>query len=135
VTEGGRRVEHNAEPFVQARPDARIERTRDLIVLNLPTPRPGNEDVDELTLVVSPEGVELRLPQTEWTMGAYGPAQSSKFLRRYTMAQVQRIATAEILGTLAALYRKNLKKCRMCGARFLAIGKCHACAEAGGLVF
>ena len=74
-TDGPRHVDKLAERVLRFLPDATIERTRDVIQVDWR----GEEGI---VVVVTPEALEFRLPTIEWTMGAYGPEESSRFWKR-----------------------------------------------------
>lgn len=70
-----------------------------------------------MTIVVTPEALELRLPAVEWTMGAYGPARSSELWRRLLFKDIDGPeGVAKHLRRLErALKRRMANRCNKCG--------------------
>lgn len=137
-SEGGfTKAERQALQVIAWRSPHVVERTRNVIEVRFPDLR----DRDfELTLLVTAEAVELRLPTIEWTMGAYAPAMSSVLWKRLTWAKVEEAGVATVLDRLAAALGRTLRTCRHCREKFLpsrmAGRACHGCAtEFEGVVY
>jgi hypothetical protein len=130
VTDGGRQVERNAARVLDLYPAANVERTRDAIQIDIRTDTDGERGV---TVLVTPEAYELRLPTIEWTAGAYGPADSTRYITR---AKAHRL-TDEVLASLLqeAIARRDAEfvPCRYCGCptppEHRHRDACHGCAE------
>ncbi len=103
-----------------------LTRTRDAIEIRYPE---GAEADDQLVLLATPEALELRLPDIEWTRGSYGPAASSTLWRRIPWPE----PTARDLTALAEAHQARKRPCRHCHRRFVPArmtgSACHACAS------
>jgi hypothetical protein len=105
------------------------DRTRDVIQLGVPT---GIEEDDRIVILVTAEAFEIRLPTVEWTMGAYGPALTSKLWRRPRVS-VGLPAVADLIQGAIEVRWKQFRVCKYCGERFPPEHRhgnvCHGCAE------
>lgn len=104
-------VEKNAARLLDLLPSVVEGRTRDCIQINYG----GQEGI---VILVTAEAIELRLPTVEWTMGAYGPAASSRLWKRVEFCEM---ADAKLISLLndALKQRKNeFRKCRYCERKF-----------------
>jgi len=125
--EGLLRVEENALRVLACLPEARLERTRDAIQIDF-----GDED-EGITVLVTAETIELRLPTVEWTCGAYGPAGSSRRWKRLRPDAVSDEQLRELVHQAMEARRAEFKRCRYCGHSFPPENRrgnvCHGCAE------
>jgi hypothetical protein len=112
-SEGPRRVDVNAARALAALPGATVTRTRDVVQFDL--------DLDEsgVTVLVTVEAIEFRLPTVEWTTGYAGPAASSRLWKRVPWASIG--ASDERLASLVemalARRRRDYATCRYCRSR------------------
>ena len=124
---GLRRVEENALRVLACFPGARLERTRDAIQIDF-----GDED-QGITVLVTAETIELRLPTVEWTCGAYGSAGSSRRWRRIRPEAVSDEQLREFVHKAREARRAEFKRCKYCGQSFPPEHRhgnaCHGCAE------
>lgn len=119
-----------ADQLLDCLPGAHFSRTRDVIeVIAI------DDEGRGVILLVTPDGVEIRLPRTQWVR-PYLPIPSSRFWKRIkthgpedvpaVMAHVRRAQRAR---------EREFRKCRHCGAKFPLehyhpeIRCCHGCAE------
>lgn len=130
ATDGGRLVEANAARILDLYPNAHVARTRDVIQIDIRT------DADEargVTVLVTPEAYELRLPTVEWTAGPYGPAASSRYLKRVRARTAEGQALDELLGDAIARRDAEFVPCRYCGRPTAPEHRhrdtCHGCTE------
>jgi hypothetical protein len=124
---GLRQVEEAALRVLDLLPGATVERTRDVIQIEF-----GGEA--GLVAVVTCEALELRLPSVEWTMGAYGPATSSRLWRRVSRSRLGRKKLERLLLEARQARADEFSRCRFCGGEFppertIEKDVCHACAE------
>jgi len=126
TADGLRVVERNALRVLACCPCCILERTRDVIQLSVPGDR-------GIVVVVTPEAIEIRLPTVEWTMGAYGPADSSRLWRRLGADRVSDDQLRELLERAVQVRAAQFKPCRWCHARLPPEHRhgavCHDCAE------
>ena len=103
-----------------------MERTRDVIQIE----HGGDEGI---IAVVTAEALELRLPTIEWTMGAYGPARSSRLWRRIEWRDLQEEDLSKQLAAARRARRREFRKCKYCGERFSPEHRtgdaCHGCTS------
>jgi hypothetical protein len=130
VSEGGRLVEYNAARVLNLYPSAHVTRTRDAIQVDVRT------DADEergVTVLVTPEAFEIRLPTIEWTMGAYGPVHSTRYVKRVGADGLMDTALADLLANAITKRDAEFIPCRFCGTPTPPEhrhGKaCHGCSE------
>jgi len=134
--EGFREFERLALEILDIRTDSVLERTRDAIEIRLPDSR----DRDwTLVVLLTPDSVDFRFPQIDWTMGAYGPALSSTSWRRMSLQECTRPMDV-YLAEHKESFENTLQECRHCEKRFLpsrmACESCQGCAERfEGVVF
>jgi len=128
------RVERNASRVLRLVTATSVERTRDVVQIDV-----GDER--GIVIVVTPDTIELRLPTVEWTRGAYGPRPSS---RPWTCLDPDQLDDSELLASIdqARTAREaEFTVCRYCGLSFppehrIAEDVCHGCASAQeGVVF
>lgn len=126
-SEGLLRVERNAELLFRAQYWALLERTRDVIQLM----EPGENGI---TVIVTREAYEFRLPTVEWTCPGRGPALSSRLWQRVEAdAQTPQTLLEKIEAVREARIHET-STCRFCGRRFPPEHRheedvCHGCAE------
>jgi len=124
--EGRRRVEENALRVLDCLPHALVRRTRDVIELD-------RGDERGIVVLVTAEAFEFRLPTTEWTMGAYGPAESSRLWRRVETDDLDDKGLAQLVKKALRARAAQFKGCRYCGKEFPPEHRhgrvCHGCAE------
>ncbi len=125
--EGLRLLEQTALQVLDLLPGAHVERTRDVIQIEWG----GDEGI---VVLVTPEIIELRLPTVEWTRGAYGPAPSSRYLRRLRADSLNETRLREWVDKAKEVRRKEFRECKFCGERFptehlFDRHTCHACAS------
>lgn len=126
-SDGLRRVEQNALRVLELLPGVIEGRTRDCIQIDYH----GEEGI---VILVTAEAIELRLPTVEWTMGAYGPAASSRLWKRVEFHEMTDIEIISLLNDALKQRKSELKECRYCGRKFLpehryADDVCQSCAE------
>jgi hypothetical protein len=93
-------------------------------------------------VLVTREALELRLPTTEWTMGAYGPSAASKLWKRISWDELtgDRVLTDWVRKAKKARERQY-RTCRYCSGSFplehmFRKDVCHGCASAHeGMVY
>lgn len=129
--EGLRRCESNALRLLRLIPGARFaERTRDCLQIELPS---GAEPDDNLVILVTAEGFDVRSPDIEWTCGAYGPARASH--RKKTLRPG--VTDEELATAVEHVRQKRLTEfftCSYCGRRVPPERRhsksvCHGCAS------
>jgi hypothetical protein len=135
--DGLRAVERAALGIVDWRRPVEVSRGRDVIEIRFPDP--GDEDLD-LTVLVTGEAIELRLPTIEWTMGSFGPARSSELWKRLPLSEIPAGGAHELLGELHRALLRRLRTCKHCRRRFLPArmtrNSCHGCAsDVEGVVY
>jgi len=132
--DGPRIVERHAAKFLELLPGAHMERTRDVIQID----HGGQEGI---VVVVTPEDIEFRLPTVEWTMGAYGPCESSRLWKRVGTDELDDEMLPDLIRRAKQARKRQYRKCRHCGRRVptehrYSADVCHACAsEHEGVVF
>ena len=130
VTHGGRHVERNAARVLEHYSTAHIERTRDANQIDIRTDTDGERGV---TVLVTPEAYELRLPTIEWTACAYGPAASTRYFKRVNAHRLTDEALASLLQEAIARRDAEFIPCRYCGRPTPPEHRhrdvCHGCAE------
>lgn len=108
-------------------PDATVERTRDAIQL-------GNiEDERAVTVLITPEAIEIRLPTLEWPH-PHVPGVSSRLWKRLRWAGLTKKRLHRLLDEATATRAAEFSKCRSCGESFPPerlheVDVCHGCAE------
>ena len=129
-SDGERLVEHHAARVLELYPLAHVSRTLDAIQIDIHTDPDGERGV---TVLVTPEAYELRLPTTEWTAGAYGPAGSTRYLKRVTTRKTAGEALDAIIRDAIARRDAEFQPCRYCERptppEHSHRDVCHACAE------
>ena len=129
-SDGGRLVERNAARVLDLYPHAHVSRTRDAIQIDIHTDPDGERGV---TILVTPEAYELRLPTIEWTSGAYGPAASTRYLKRVTTRKASGEALEALIRDAIARRDAEFRPCRYCSRPTPPEHRhrdvCHACAE------
>lgn len=131
---GLRRAEENAERVLTFVPGAEVERTRDCLQIDY-----GGEE--GIVVLVMAEAIEVRLPMVEWTMGAYGPALSSRLWRRVKVDALTDEKLKCLLSEGLEVRRAEFKECRYCGRMVPPEHRhsddvCHSCAsEHMGVVY
>jgi hypothetical protein len=130
VTDGGRQVERNAARVLDLYPTANVERTRDAVQIDIRTDADGERGI---TVLVTPEAYELRLPTIEWTAGACGPADSTRYIKRVKAQRLTDEALASRLQEAIARRDAEFVPCRYCGRptppEHQHRDACHGCAE------
>lgn len=125
-SDGPRCVEKNAERVLALLPESIIERTRDCIQINY-----GGEE--GIVILVTPEIIELRLPTVEWTMGAYGPAASSRLWKRVEISKTTDVELETLLKKALKKRQSEFRNCRYCRKRnppeYMDGDVCQECAE------
>lgn len=125
---GLRPLEHRALAVLRWREGGVLERTRDAIQVTFADPTDGDA---ELSALLTPEALELRLPTIEWTAGSHGPFLGSRLWRRVPWARIAEGQEGAWLDELAAAYGRHLRKCVRCQQTFLpsrmAGRTCHGC--------
>jgi hypothetical protein len=126
--DGFRQAEELAIRVLECLPDGEVERTQDAIQIEH-----GGER--GLVVLVTAEAVEIRLPTTEWTQGAYGPTPSSRLWKRVRAARVSegQLELADLLRKAREARAREFKVCRYC-KEVLPVehrhgNVCHACSE------
>jgi hypothetical protein len=128
-----RLLEVLADVLLNILPGAISMRTRDVIQIDYR----GEQGI---TILLTPEVLEMRLPTIIWTQGAHGPVPSSRLWKRLPLA---RVGDPNELGTLdrlqeltkACLERRSreFKLCRYCKEKFpierMSGRACHGCAS------
>ena len=101
-------VERHALELQHLWPGAVLSRTRDAIQLDY-----GGEE--GITVLVTAEALELRLPTVEWTMGSYGPAATSRLWKRVPWEQhIKPERLLELLEAALAERQAEFSTCRFC---------------------
>lgn len=127
---GLRQLEEFACRILEQAPEASVTRTRDVIQLDL-----GDvNDIHGLTILVTAEAIELRFPSIEWTMGAYGPAETSSLWKRLKAEELDDDKLSEWLVKAKNARQKEFRECRFCHKWFPPDylhnkNTCHVCAE------
>ncbi len=128
---GLRNVEQHAIRILELLPNAKVERTRDVIQIEH-----DDRDMDGVVVVVTSEAVEFRLPTVEWTGGAYGPANTSRLWKRVTWVKLE--AEPGLLPTIIAdaknARRAEFVACKYCNRMVPTENRingnvCHGCAS------
>jgi hypothetical protein len=126
-------AERNAARVLRLVPDRRIDRTRDVVQVDV-----GDER--GIVVVVTAEAIELRLPTIEWC-GPHDPRRSSRLWKRLDPDELD---DAELLAKLSearAAREAEFRVCRYCGGSFppehrIRADVCHGCAsEHEGVAF
>ena len=132
-SEGPRLVDINAARVLAVLPGASVSRTRDAVQLDAEFEDGG------VSVLVTPEAVELRLPTVEWTTGYAGPVASSRLWKRvlWTSIAASDEQLAALIEQALARRRREYATCRFCRGRVPRehrIGRaCHGCASGHGL--
>jgi hypothetical protein len=126
--DGLRQAEELAIRVLKFLPDGEVERTRDAIQIEH-----GGER--GLVVLVTAEAVEIRLPTTEWTQGAYGPAPSSRLWKRVRTARVSEgpLDLADLLRKAREARAREFRMCKYCKEELPVEHRqgnvCHGCSE------
>jgi hypothetical protein len=125
-SDGSLKVEINAKRVLNLLPTSTVERTRDCIQIDY-------EGEKDIVILVTPESIELRLPTVEWTMGAYGPAASSRFWKHIESKTTDE-ELENLLEEALKKRRSEFKDCQYCRNSFPPEHRhsedvCHGCAE------
>lgn len=120
-------LEKNALKILKHLEGAIVERTSDSIQINY-------NDLKGITVLVTSEAFEIRLPTIEWAGGAYDPVQTSDLWKRI---EIEEINDDEIQGLLHLGLKeqvKHLGTCEYCKKEFHESQMdgetvCHGCAE------
>jgi hypothetical protein len=123
---GFRQVERNALKVLDLMPLGRLTRTRDVIQID-----DGGER--GLSVLVTAEAIEFRLPMVEWTAGAYGPASCTRLWKRYQFAALSDKRLASLIRAATEARRNEFISCRYCQRLIPTEHRngdvCHGCAE------
>ena len=126
---GPRRVDNVALQLVELLPDSILERTRDVIQIE-------TRDEPGVVLLVTAESIELRLPTTEWTQGAYAPAPSSRYWKRTKVPSPGKLNMKKVKALIdeaRSVRAAEYVACRFCGKKCPPEHRhgdvCHGCAE------
>lgn len=126
--EGLRAVEANAERVLGLLPGAAVTRTRDAIQIDSGGQR-------GITVLVTAEAFELRLPTEEWVHDPCPPpAECSCLWRRVKAAGLSDEKLATLLKEARQARLDQFKKCKHCGEEFPPERRhsrnvCHGCAS------
>lgn len=92
--------------------------------------------------LITAEAAEIRLPTTEWTCGAYGPRESTRFWKRVSLQGPRSSYKKldEVIGAAIEARKAEFRPCCFCKGEFppehMADDACHGCASAErGIVF
>ena len=120
-----RRFEEQAMEVLRLFPEAAVERTRDVIQINV-------RDTRGIVLLLTPETLELRLPTVEWH-GPHSPALSSSLWKRVKWGNMSRRRLQKLCDEALRAREELFKHCRFCGREFPPEHRhddvCHGCAE------
>lgn len=118
-------AERHALAVLNLYPDGRLERTRDVIQIDIQ----GDKGC---ILVLTAEAIEVRLPTTEWTGGAYGPRRSSIYKRRVSFNRSTYAELPALIAQALAEREAQFKECVYCKGVFppehLTGDACHGCS-------
>jgi hypothetical protein len=139
-SEGLTRVEQRCLAVLDAVGDTGLHehaltRTRDVFQLDVPVD--GHDDLDFLSLVVTEEALEVRLPAIEWTTGYAGPTVVTHLWRRERFSRLRGPALARLLRQAVEALRAGFVRCPRCQARcgpgqtteMDGEAVCHGCAS------
>lgn len=120
--------EETAQQILQLLPGAVVSRTRDVIQLDYKQA----QDPDGLSVLVTPEVVELRLPTIKW-VGPHSPAPSSRFKERVQW-QEEGHDWAALIQSAQETQRETFEVCQYCGQQnprgwMHSKTVCQSCAE------
>jgi hypothetical protein len=119
-------VERNAQRVLDLLPLGRLTRTRDAIQID-------EGDEAGISVLITAEAIELRLPTVEWTMGAYGPAPASRLWKRVRFATLSDKRLQSLICTARETRRSEFINCRYCKQAVALEHRhgdvCHGCAE------
>jgi hypothetical protein len=103
--EGFIAVEKNALRVLEFLPLGMLTRTRDAIQI---------DDGDErgISVLITAEAVEFRLPTVEWTMGAYGPAATTRLWKRVRFAALSDKRLGSLIRAARETRRSEFINCR-----------------------
>jgi hypothetical protein len=126
-SQGLLRVERNALRVLACYPACALERTRDAIQIDL-----GDEG-GGVTMLVTAEAIELRMPTVEWTCGACGPAGSSRRWKRIRPDAVSDERLRDMISKAIEARQAEFKPCKYCGElvppEHRTGNACHGCAS------
>ncbi len=110
---GNRLVDELGRRVLMLVPLSIVSRTRDVIQIDLVEAGEGCGDPvdDGITILVTAEAIELRLPSIEWTKGSHGPERSSRFWKRI---KIENIGEKEIYAWLIKAKQKRKSEYRTC---------------------
>ena len=124
--DGLRQVERNALRVLDLLPLGRLTRTRDVIQID------DAGDVG-ISVLVTAEVIEFRLPTVEWTVGAYGPAFATRLWKRYRFAALSDKSLERLIRAARDARRNEFIPCRYCQRLVPPEHRhgdvCHGCAE------
>lgn len=134
--EDRRRFEEIAGELELQLPGCAVSRTRDAIQIDYL----GDRGV---TLLLTPEYVDVRLPAIDWTQGSHGPVASSRSWRRYKIRRDRDDGVTPLLDLVHRgldKRRSEFRRCRFCGkdvpVEHRTGNACHGCASAHlGIVY
>lgn len=138
-------VEKNAFLIMEILKIDDFERTRDVIQITYDLPLSEDEEfIQQVTILVTAEEYQFRLGTTEWTMGAYAPASTSRLWKRLIIKKTnpdemeKRIL--EYFNMAINKMKADLKVCKYCKNKFprehmFSNNICHGCAGNIGVVF
>jgi len=120
------RAESLAQRILDCYPDAAVTRTRDVIQMDLN----GEEGC---VVLVTAEGLELRLPTIEWTHGSYGPRCSSRLWKRVKADDISDKRLRSLIESAVKARQDEFQACCYCRKRFppehMTDDACHGCSE------
>ncbi|MCO4764230.1 MAG: hypothetical protein KC502_22145 [Myxococcales bacterium] len=107
-----------------------LARTRDAIEIRFP----DVVDADrELLVLITPNDMELRLPDMAWTTGYGGPTPTSELWKRTPVSALTKSDVHGWLRKLDTSMKRRLRRCKYCEKRFIAArmhGRaCHGCSS------
>lgn len=128
-------VEEKAAVVMRALGQPSYERTRDVFQIYY-----GDGD-DQISVIITAENIEVRLPQIEWTCGSYGPVLTSRFWKSISFKELEARSEEdcksirELVENGVRARKRQYKKCKYCGEKFppermISSDVCHSCAEA-----
>ena len=125
--DGLRQVDTMALRVIGYLPHATVTRTRDAIQIDA-------NGAEGIVVLVTREALEFRLPTVEWTMGAYGPAYSSRLWKRVKADSVNDTRLRELLDAAQYARSAEFQTCRYCGQKFppehrINKNTCQSCAS------
>ena len=129
MTEYLREFEVIARKIVEILPKSVETRTRDVIQINY-----RNEK--GIVILLTPEAMEIRLPTTDWTQGAYGPVSSSRLWKRIKFERLfssDKNLLTNLLKEGLRIREREFKECIFCKKKYamehMTGNYCHSCAS------